>query len=63
MGIIEKKFKIKQLSPAQVLISDLSIKRRKKLLLNTYDKSTFYLTREFIGSSTVFKDNCDTAFP
>ena len=33
MGIIGKKFKIKQLSPAQVLISDLSIKRREKTIV------------------------------
>lgn len=63
LGIIEKKFKIKQLSPAQVLISDLHIQRRKKVLLNTYDKYTLYLTHEFICSSTLFKDNCDTTFP
>lgn len=57
MWINKKKFKIKQLSPAQILISDLSSKRRKKILLNTYDKYTFYFTHEFICSSTVFKDN------
>ena len=57
LWINKKKFKIKQLSPAQILISDLSTNRGKKILLNTYDKYTFYFTHESICSSTVFKDS------